>query len=209
MRTKKLGPLTENPNFTRFNDSTMVTRSTPFGRERISRAAHVTDPGNVSDPERIVHGPITDSPETLVEQIYDLESLDPEKMEKCTAVRVARVYCSLIKLGEKAVPAIMSTLESDSYWVKDRKLKLLADIGPRAKEAVPVLIRVLENDNDPMLREIAAFALGRIGSAAKEALVPLARIALKYGNDHPNNEHQLVRESARRAIPQIIIGDQT
>ncbi|MBI3616539.1 MAG: aldo/keto reductase, partial [Candidatus Omnitrophica bacterium] len=71
----------------------------------------------------------------------------------------------------------------------------LSRIGPQAKEAVPALIKVLQDDV-PVVRETSAMALGRIGPEAKEALPHLNR-ALEREKDFT------IRETIQEAISQI------
>ena len=88
----------------------------------------------------------------------------------------------------------------------------MAELGPEAKEAVPVLIHVLENDI-PAHKELAAYALGGMGSAAQEAVVPLSRAAVDYRDfesgiplEDLDKSLESTRDAARRAIPLIILG---
>jgi HEAT repeat protein len=89
---------------------------------------------------------------------------------------------SIARFGERAVLALAELLDNtdlDEWSAKSssaqcgakerlQAAKLLADLGPEAKAAVPALVRALK-DKDPFIREAAAGALGRIGPAAKEA----------------------------------------
>ncbi len=61
------------------------------------------------------------------------------------------------------VDKITSALRKESGDVKARALMLLADMGPDAKGAVPVLLRMLRNDT--ALQFLVVRTLGRIGSA--------------------------------------------
>jgi HEAT repeat protein len=64
------------------------------------------------------------------------------------------------------VPAIaelaVATDADTAYWAAT----LLGRLGPPAVESVPVLVQVLESDAAPSVRQRAAWALGKIGSAA-------------------------------------------
>ncbi len=90
-----------------------------------------------------------------------------------------RAALELGRRGEKAVPALVGVLKEPGgdNRVRGHAVHALGMIGPAAKDAIPELIRALE-DEEPSLSNQAAFALGRIGPAAGFALVK----ALEKGN---------------------------
>ena len=60
-----------------------------------------------------------------------------------------------------------------AYWA----ITLLGRSGKDAAEAVAVLVACVESSNEPSVRQRAAWALGKIGSAAKAAVGTLKRAA--------------------------------
>jgi len=102
-----------------------------------------------------------------------LEDPDP-------AVR-ARVLSAIAQAGAKAVPALVEALKNDkaAYWA----CLVLREIGPDAKDAVPVLTEKLK-DPRPEIRREAVLTLGAIGPAA-EAAIP--QIAGLLADQHARN----------------------
>ncbi len=84
---------------------------------------------------------------------------------------------SLGRLGEKAVPPLIESLDDPNPLVRYRAAKVLSRIGPDAVAAVPALVRHL-SDVDESVRREAARAIGQIGPDASEA-VPHLINALK------------------------------
>ena len=77
--------------------------------------------------------------------------------------------------AEQAVPCLCAALKSLDVWEHALAVQSLGWIGPKARAAVPTLIEMLKappNTNQPLvhLPRQAAFALGKIGSAAAPAL---------------------------------------
>jgi HEAT repeat protein len=66
----------------------------------------------------------------------------------------------------------MQSLDDPNPLIRYRAARVLARIGPDALEAVPALVRHL-NDVDISVRREAARALGQIGPQAAEAVPPL------------------------------------
>ena len=103
---------------------------------------------------------------------------------------------ALGQIGPAAIMALIQALKdkgdsSVRYW----PAKALAQIGPKAKAAVPALAQALK-DEDEWVRANAAEALGRIGPEAKAA-VPALIQALK------NEDVLRVRWGAAEALGQI------
>ncbi len=82
---------------------------------------------------------------------------------------------ALGKIGRPAIAFLIKTLEDkDKIRIaREGAAKALGNIGPDAKEAVPALIKALENDESDV-RKAAAEALGNIGPDAKEAISALS-----------------------------------
>jgi HEAT repeat protein len=85
-------------------------------------------------------------------------------------------------------------LKDDDPNVRLEAAQQLADMGPDAREAVPVLNNALA-DADPRVRATAAYALGRIGPDAKDAIPGLV--------DTMNDQNRAVRRAAILALPYI------
>ena len=74
---------------------------------------------------------------------------------------------TLAELGENAVPVLEGALQDHRacYWA----CLVLADVGPKAKAATPMIVKVLGH-GEPECRLQALVTLGEIGAGAKEAL---------------------------------------
>jgi HEAT repeat protein len=96
-----------------------------------------------------------------------------------------------------AVNAIVGGLESDDKWLQSKAvaaLRAAPNAGVMARQAVPALIRLLQDD-DPNVRDGAAEALGNIGPWAKAALEPLQAQA---GKGPKPISGDIVREALRK-----------
>lgn len=92
-----------------------------------------------------------------------------------------------------------------SYWLKElrsgsstatlRAAHAIGHFAPDAKEAIPDLIRLLE-DGKPLVRWAAADALGKFGRHARDAVPALRKLA----SDDPE---AAVRATAASALGQI------
>jgi hypothetical protein len=92
---------------------------------------------------------------------------------------------ALLEIG--TIPAMIAVLEYDfqqygcSAALSELALSLVGSMGPKAKDATPVLIKILESpklhlsQKEPIVR-----TLGQIGPDARSAIPAL----VKYGNDH-------------------------
>jgi HEAT repeat protein len=102
-----------------------------------------------------------------------------------------RIEVILVRMGAGAVPALIEELADETSG--EEAAHVLGLIGPRAADAVPNLIAVLNRHQAPAsLRSEAAFALGRIGELSA-AIVPALSAALK------DNKME-VREQAAEAL---------
>jgi len=68
--------------------------------------------------------------------------------------------------------AELQRLQSNVVTNRQDALARIARLGPKAKPAVPQLIKALK-DPDQVVRQLAAYALGQIGPDAKEAVPAL------------------------------------
>ncbi len=84
-------------------------------------------------------------------------------------------FDALARIGSQAVPVpdIIKILKDENTTFRKRAIEALGRLGPEAKEAVPVLIQALK-DNE--IRSYAADTLGKIGSEAREAVPTLIKL---------------------------------
>jgi HEAT repeat protein len=147
------------------------------------------------------------------------ERIAPDKVYACLLL----YYCG--RSAEKALPALIAILddmvqERDPERLQEEKaglameaVEVCGQLGPAAKPAVPVLIRIMRRDaqvpipvqeNGQSWSMDAARALGRIGPAAAPA-VPELRKALS--DDMANTEAAkalgLIGPEARSAVPDL------
>lgn len=105
---------------------------------------------------------------------------------------------ALAAIGPEAVPALTSALTAAVYTKRGPIIRALGELGSAAKQAVPMLMEVLQ---DPVLhdylgvRSQAAESLGKIGPEAGAA-VPALIEALK-------DENSTVRSAAAGALGEI------
>ncbi len=96
---------------------------------------------------------------------------------------------------EREFSTIIEELTFTDVFVRIEAAAELAEFGPEAAEAVPDLIRAMQ-DEDARLREQAARTLGAIGPGAEEA-VPVLNEALKDPDEN-------VRQAAAEALERIL-----
>lgn len=101
---------------------------------------------------------------------------------------------ALAAIGDGAVPALRSALKSGDGWFRVTMITVLAQMGPKAKPAVPDLITLLQQKGDPTARVLrgpggvdveraaAITALATIGPLAEDA-VPLLVETLRKDPD--------------------------
>ena len=101
----------------------------------------------------------------------------PLKNSSNTDYQCVKLAQSTLKLnpadGVKSIPELISCLEGDYFYFDRGAAKIaLTHIGQPA--VLPLVVAL--NDSDPRIAEGAAFALGMIGSKAKEAVPALKEI---------------------------------
>jgi hypothetical protein len=69
---------------------------------------------------------------------------------------------ALVKIGKAAVPSLVKGLESTSPLIRQRSARGLGEIGPDAREALPVLTERARTDPSVSVREEAQEAIGMI-----------------------------------------------
>jgi HEAT repeat protein len=101
------------------------------------------------------------------------------------------------------LPAILPLLKDENVLVRRRIVGVLRSLGPKAKEAVPVLReRLSDRQEDSFVRFYAAEALDSIGPQAKSTIPVLARLNVP-GVSGPRRASRLGRrgEGKTRALP--------
>jgi HEAT repeat protein len=94
---------------------------------------------------------------------------------------------SLARIGPAAVPALLEVLRSPDPKRRARAARVLARMGPLAKEAAPSLVAAL-HDPDPQVRIAAARALGQIGPEAAAAVPALVEAMLESETAQPAHD---------------------
>ena len=81
---------------------------------------------------------------------------------------IRRALHALADRGAPIVPAMVEALKNDQteYWA----LLVLQEIGPEAKDAVPEIMTVLSEPDEPWQRMEACITLGKIGPASAPAV---------------------------------------
>jgi HEAT repeat protein len=68
----------------------------------------------------------------------------------------------LSAIGEPAVPALISALKHPNSTVRELVAEALGNMGPRAKDALPVLAGLLNSEPDRLVRQSVEIALKKI-----------------------------------------------
>ena len=110
-----------------------------------------------------------ESPEAkqaIPDLIKTLEDFDAWDFHVCICVAMV-----LTDIGKPVIPDLVKALSSGA---RQHAAGAIGDIGPEAKQAIPDLVKVL-NDPKSDIRIYAAKALGRIGPEAKQAMPDLIK----------------------------------
>jgi len=106
--------------------------------------------------------------------------------------------------AQSAVPALMEAVENPvnrrsmerfSFTIRERMIADLGDIGPGAKQSVPLLEKLLKDDSVDV-RKVVVVALGKIGPDAKSAVPTLLEMFYEDDSD-------AVQDYALKAIQAI------
>ncbi|MGB3510284.1 MAG: sister chromatid cohesion protein PDS5 [Microcoleaceae cyanobacterium] len=116
-----------------------------------------------------------------------------ENLKKADEFTLNDSIDALAKLGDRAVPALIQTLENDNLLVRWGATQALSQIG---KPAIPNLIQALES-NQPRVRWGAATALGNIRDSQPDIVIPALVTLLK---DPDNRVRRLAAESLSTII---------
>ncbi|MCP4678878.1 MAG: HEAT repeat domain-containing protein [Deltaproteobacteria bacterium] len=104
----------------------------------------------------------------------------------------------LATLGKAALPHLIKGVEHENRHVQSQCIMTLGDIGPDAKESIPVLLETLEG-NDPRLKKHTAWALGKIGDL-DPGVVPALTKASKDRDKKVAKEAKASLKSIKKAI---------
>jgi HEAT repeat protein len=85
---------------------------------------------------------------------------------------------TLERHGPEALDILVEIADTGPPKARIQAAALLGKLGPVAAPAVPALAAALQSE-EKGVRGMAAIALGRIGESAKDALVPLTKVALE------------------------------
>jgi HEAT repeat protein len=91
--------------------------------------------------------------------------------------RVLEILAALGPAAKPAVDDMIKSLADADPAVRGDAAAAIAAIGPDAAAAVPILVKMLADEGAPLERYPAAYALGRIGPAAKPAVEQLRALA--------------------------------
>jgi HEAT repeat protein len=91
-----------------------------------------------------------------------LKSDDPKSPRACMWALV-RIEPDNEEVAKLAVPMMISGLEDEDAFVRIEAARTLELIGPAAKEAIPALKKLEQDDPDPEVREAAVDAIQSIG----------------------------------------------
>lgn len=112
---------------------------------------------------------------------------------------------TLKKIGRAAVPALMLALHNNNAEVRHEAIQALGDLGKDAREAIPVLMPLLRDEN---IGSIAAWEVGKICKEAPEAIPALVTVALHDKNPTVRSNAsyglQALGEASQPAISPII-----
>jgi hypothetical protein len=110
--------------------------------------------------------------------------------------------------AKPAVPYLMEALEKDSdSGVRRASAEALGQINLESEKVVPILIRILKEDKEPItVRTGAAIGLGSYGEEAKDAIGDLRKVASEFkGKDQPKDK-QALSKAAGDALKKITPG---
>jgi HEAT repeat protein len=109
-----------------------------------------------------------------------------------------RALSTLEQLGPRAKDAVPALVRRARSKLSLELLRLFETIGPGAKDAIPLLMEVIKNGPTVGHKAIAAQALGSIGPQTKEVIPELLRAL-----NAPGDENYELREGAAWALGRI------
>ncbi|OLP18736.1 hypothetical protein BST81_09145 [Leptolyngbya sp. 'hensonii'] len=128
-----------------------------------------------SEDERYKHQAINDLAEFGIDASIAIPQLIKILEEKDKQLSNS-ASIALSKIGVKSVASLASLLDSNDLDIKRIAASTLEQIGEQAREAIPQLIKVIEdNDSDEEVRWYAVITIGKIGIPAKGAIPSLIK----------------------------------
>lgn len=106
-----------------------------------------------------------------------LDTLQAKLADPALRPAVLEILAALGPAAKPATDELVSLLDAADPQIREEAAIALAAIGPDAAEAVPTLAKLLGDDEGEGMKYAAAYALGRIGSAAAPALERLRGLA--------------------------------
>jgi HEAT repeat protein len=112
-----------------------------------------------------------------------------------TRANAAHALGGVSKPPKAILSALVGAASDKSAVVRRASLDRIATFGAESRAAVPVLLKLLKNDDDGGVRQVAAYDLGEIGTQAR-SVVPALLEALK----NPNNKDSFFQAAIVEAI---------
>jgi HEAT repeat protein len=142
-----------------------------------------------SEPSILVDG------QDPVQTCLDIASEQVESTHPMVKAEGIRALGILGPAAKSTIPELIEAAQHYSYSVQNAALIALSRMGPDAREAVPVMIALLQDENWLLIPPVAATALGNLGPVAKEA-VPALQECLTA-------QHRGLRSAAADALKKI------
>ena len=113
---------------------------------------------------------------------------------------------ALVMLGQRAVPELIKAAEDDRYPGRDLALEALGEIGPAAREALPLIERLIATDDLPAFCQavLIKWQIDGDSAFAIDQMVPL--LDHEQGRDYHTAVRTLVRmgPDAKTAVPALV-----
>lgn len=138
------------------------------------------------------------SPEAVKESIRRLSDAK-EEVRLQAAGQLEALGASAPKFASEAVGPLAKALGDPSPKVRIKAAEALMQFGPSAEAAVPALLGVLENKDDPGLRHKSVIALGLIHRRPKEVVPALTKV-LKEKDGAPKPSETTLHQAAIAAL---------
>lgn len=113
---------------------------------------------------------------------------------------------ALVKIGEKAVPALIAALEDKKYPAREAAVWALGEIGKPAKAAIPVIEAAIRDWNLPGLHHVieAKYRIDGDAAVAVKHLVPLLDTKEGLNCGGANRAIARMGADAKDALPALI-----